>query len=46
MKILYVTAVPLEYSSSANFRNIALIRGLMENWDSSMQVSARRKKER
>ncbi len=31
MRILYITAVPLEYSSSANFRNIALIRGLMKN---------------
>lgn len=31
MNILYVTSVPLEYSSSANLRNIALIRGLIRN---------------
>lgn len=31
MKILYITSVPLEYSSSANLRNIALIRGLIRN---------------
>lgn len=31
MKILYITSVPLEYSSSANLRNIALIRGLIQN---------------
>lgn len=30
MKILYVTSVPLEYNSSANMRNRALIRGLAE----------------
>lgn len=39
MKILYVTAVPLEYSSSANFRNIALIRGLIENGHSVSTLS-------
>lgn len=31
MKILYITSYPLEYSSSANMRNIALIKGLLEN---------------
>ena len=31
MKILYITSDPLEYSSSANMRNIALIQGLIEN---------------
>lgn len=31
MKILFVTATPLEYSSSANMRNIALIKGLISN---------------
>lgn len=31
MKILYTTSMPLEYSSSANLRNIALIRGLIQN---------------
>lgn len=31
MKILYITSYPLEYSSSANMRNIALIKGLIEN---------------
>lgn len=41
MKILYVTAVPLEYSSSANFRNIALIRGLMKNGHSVSTLSTR-----
>lgn len=30
MKILYITANPLEYSSSANMRNIALISGLQK----------------
>ena len=30
MKILYITATPLEYNSSANMRNIALIKGLEE----------------
>lgn len=31
MKILFVTATPLEYSSSANMRNLALIKGLNSN---------------
>lgn len=31
MKILYVISTPIEYSSSANMRNIALISGLIEN---------------
>lgn len=31
MKILYVTSYPLEYSTSANIRNMGLIRGLVEN---------------
>lgn len=31
MRILYITSYPLEYSSSANMRNIALIKGLIEN---------------
>jgi len=30
LKILYITATPLEYNSSANMRNIALIKGLEE----------------
>ncbi|URN94003.1 MAG: hypothetical protein NAG76_19600 [Candidatus Pristimantibacillus lignocellulolyticus] len=30
MKILYITSVPLEYSSSANMRNLALIRGFQQ----------------
>lgn len=30
MKILFVTAAPLEYSSSANMRNVALINGLIK----------------
>ena len=31
MKILFVSSSPLEYSSSANMRNIALLNGLIEN---------------
>ena len=31
MKILFVSAMPLDYSSSANMRNLALLRGLKEN---------------
>ena len=31
MKILFVSAMPLDYSSSANMRNLALLRGLSEN---------------
>lgn len=31
MKILYITANPLEYSASANMRNLAVIRGLIKN---------------
>ena len=31
MKILFVSSIPLEYSSSANMRNIALLKGFKEN---------------
>lgn len=31
MKILYITAYPLEYNTSANMRNRAIIRGLIKN---------------
>lgn len=31
MKILYITNSPIEYNSSANIRNISLIKGLVEN---------------
>lgn len=31
MKILFVSSAPLEYSSSSNMRNIALLKGLIEN---------------
>ncbi|MDD4375348.1 MAG: hypothetical protein PHR25_01020 [Clostridia bacterium] len=31
MKILYVLSTPIEYSLSANIRNIALIKGFIEN---------------
>ena len=41
MNILYVTAVPLEYSSSANFRNTALIKGLIENGHSVSTLSTK-----
>lgn len=30
MKILYITSTPLEYNSSANMRNLAIIKGLQE----------------
>lgn len=30
MKILYITSTPLEYNSSANMRNIAIIKGLQK----------------
>lgn len=30
MKILYITSTPLEYNSSANIRNIAIIKGLQK----------------
>ncbi len=31
MKILFISSAPLEYSSSSNMRNIALLKGLIEN---------------
>lgn len=31
MRILYVTAYPLEYDSSSNVRNMSLIRGMVQN---------------
>ncbi len=31
MKILFVSAMPLDYSSSANMRNLALLKGLQDN---------------
>ena len=30
MKILYISTMPLEYSSSANMRNLALLKGLQD----------------
>ena len=30
MKILYITSTPLEYNSSANMRNVAIIKGLQQ----------------
>lgn len=30
LKILYITSTPLEYNSSANMRNLAIIKGLQE----------------
>ena len=30
MKILYITSTPLEYNSSANMRNVAIIKGLQK----------------
>jgi len=30
MKILFVTSIPLEYNSSANMRNLALIQGMID----------------
>lgn len=40
MNILYITANPLEYSSSANMRNIALISGLIKNGHNVSTLSA------
>lgn len=40
MKILYITATPLEYNSSANMRNIALIKGLEELGNEVSTLSA------
>lgn len=31
MKVLYVSTAPLEYSASSNVRNIAVLKGLIEN---------------
>ena len=31
MKILYVSTSPLEYSASSNMRNVALLKGIIEN---------------
>lgn len=42
MNILYITANPLEYSSSANMRNIALISGLIENGHNVSTLSAQK----
>lgn len=41
MKILYITANPLEYSSSANMRNVALIKGLIETGNEVSSLSLR-----
>lgn len=45
MKILYITSTPLEYSSSANFRNIALIKGLIECGHEVSTLTTRPQKE-
>lgn len=45
MNILYITADPLEYSSSANMRNIALIQGLIENGHNVSTLSMKADKE-
>ncbi len=45
MKILYITSVPLEYSSSANLRNIALIKGLIKCGHSVSTLSTAPQKE-
>lgn len=41
MKILFVTSTPLEYSSSANLRNLALIKGFIEDGHIVSILSAR-----
>ncbi|OMF90350.1 hypothetical protein [Paenibacillus sp. FSL R7-0337] len=41
MKILFVLTTPIEYNSSANMRNIGLIKGLIELGHSVTIVSAR-----
>ena len=45
MRILYITSYPLEYSSSANMRNIALIKGLIENGNEVHTLSTNLDKE-
>lgn len=40
MNILYVTSDPIEYNSSANMRNIAIIKGLIENGHEVSTLSA------
>lgn len=44
MKILYITSMPLEYSSSGNLRNIALIRGLINNGHSVTTLTTKPQK--
>lgn len=41
MKILYITSDPLEYSTSANMRNIALITGFIKNGHSVDTLSGK-----
>lgn len=45
MDILFVTSTPLEYSSSANVRNIALIKGLIEQGHNVSTYTAKPEKE-
>lgn len=40
MKILFVTSDPLEYNSSANMRNRAIIKGIIENGNQVSTLSA------
>lgn len=45
MNILFITADPLEYSSSANVRNKAIIKGLIENGNEVSTLSAELKED-
>ena len=45
MNILYITADPLEYSSSANMRNKALIQGLIEQGNTITTLSQKLNKD-
>lgn len=40
MKILFITSDPLEYNSSANMRNRAIIKGIIENGNQVSTLSA------
>lgn len=40
MKVLFITADPLEYNSSANMRNRAIIKGIIENGNEVSTLSA------
>lgn len=45
MKILFITADPLEYNSSANMRNRAIIKGMLDNGNEVSTLSAQLEKD-